>query len=161
MMNNHQTLSILFVDFLYVLECNFMAGFTKETEHMGVPKMELAVAFTPPPRTELFVSKSEDWEIHIFITAVSSSLEGKDPRVKVMNDFENAKCLIQKDYLTFWKSHENDWNDIWKSGTIKVDGNLQLAQAVNSSMYYIIRYNKNLVNLNFFSENLHYVSFNI
>ena len=117
-----------------------MAGFTYDTEGTEVPKMEVAIAYSPPQKTELFISKSDYWQNHYFITAISTSLETKDPKVKVLIDFQNAQSLINEDYEIFWKFHENMWNGIWNNGHIKIDGNTNLAQAVNSSLYYIIRY---------------------
>lgn len=125
---------------IYVLlGCDFMAGLTNETEDLTVPKMEVAVAYTPGKNLEMFVSKSDEWQNYYFITAVSTSLETNEPKVKALNDFQNAKLLIEKDYQRFWNSHENEWKKIWNEGIISITGNLKLAQAVHSSMYYIIR----------------------
>ena len=117
-----------------------MSGFTYDTERPEVPNMEVAIAYSPPQRTELLISKSDHWQKHYFVTAISTSLETKDPKVKALIDFQNAQLLINKDYEIFWKIHENMWIDIWNNGHIKIDGNTNLAQAVNSSLYYIIRY---------------------
>ena len=117
-----------------------MAGFTYETEEIDVPNMEVAVAYTPSERTELFIPKSDAWQSHYFITAISTSLETNEPQIKALTDFQTASLLISTNYEAFWKLHENDWLTIWKHGHIKINGNLNLAQAVNSSLYYIIRY---------------------
>jgi len=117
---------------------NFMAGFTIKTEGIEVQKIEVAVAYAPTQRVELFIPQSENWQEHFYITSISTSLETKDPKTKAVADFKNAEMLISKDYEAFWKKHENGWNDVWDAGHIKVHGNIGLAQAVNSSFYYIL-----------------------
>lgn len=116
-----------------------MTGFTKETERKTIPKLKVAVAYTPNETVELLVRESDEWEHYYFITAIATLLETNEPDVKVIDDFQNAKMMIDEDYEKFWASHENNWKDVWVNGSISIHGNLRLAQAVNSSMYYIIR----------------------
>ena len=125
---------------LFLTDYNILNGFTNVTEASDVSMVEVAVAYFPDDTIKLAVPSSGQWHTYYGVTAICSSLETKNPKAKAIADFLNARKLILEDYQSFWDSHVTEWEELWINGTIEVTGNLKLAQAVNSSMYYILRY---------------------
>ncbi len=109
------------------------------TEGKDVKTVEVAVVYNPSDRRiTLPVEKSSEWKKFYFVTAISTSLEGADPKTKATEEFNKALELI-KDYDAFWKAHQDEWEKLWKSGSVTVEGDLALSQAINSSLYFILR----------------------
>eukprot|EP00794_Sanderia_malayensis_P018525 gene18525-20383_t len=122
-----------------VNDYSIMYGSTNESESSNVPKVDVAVVYNPANAQEkLKIEKSTEWKTFYFLTAISNSLEGSDPRGKALDEFIKAIKLMKTDYSQFFNSHKQHWKEIWESGNVQANGNLKLGQAINSSMYYII-----------------------
>ena len=116
-----------------------MHGMTNESEQADVERTEVAIAYSPEPNGPVEIAKADTYKYMYFITSVSSSLESEDAKDKAIAEYKNAKILIKEGHDPFWESHLKEWQQIWQTGEIRIEGHLELAQAVNSSMYYIIR----------------------
>ena len=82
---------------------------------------------------KLHVAAGQSKDFH-FISAVATSLDSLDPQAK-------AEAKVQaalKDPSSLRGSHEAAWLRRWDQGRLEVGGNLGLAQAINSSLYFML-----------------------
>eukprot|EP01102_Stenamoeba_stenopodia_P020574 TRINITY_DN8083_c0_g2_i2.p1 TRINITY_DN8083_c0_g2~~TRINITY_DN8083_c0_g2_i2.p1 ORF type:complete len:574 (+),score=131.27 TRINITY_DN8083_c0_g2_i2:205-1926(+) len=93
--------------------------------------VKVAVAYTAPP-TILSIPANTQSQF-FYITAMRSSLDSSDPLADALNDYATAMANA----TGLFDSHIAGWAALWTSG-IEVEGNLALAQAINSSMGYIL-----------------------
>lgn len=94
-------------------------------------QVQVAVVFNAIPDTLSVMANTE--QVFYFISAFRSTLDSDDPLTAAIQDYENAVSLAD----TLRDTHIEAWESIWVSG-IEVAGNLPLAQAINSSLYYIL-----------------------
>jgi trehalose/maltose hydrolase-like predicted phosphorylase len=106
-------------------------GRTKVAEFPDSPLTDVAVMNTIvppyvaiPPRQKMTI---------YFLTVVRTSLDSKDPAQNATRDYYNAYSMRQQ----LAALHISEWQKLWDA-RIELQGNLRLAQVVNSSLYYIL-----------------------
>jgi hypothetical protein len=104
--------------------------------HSEMPELNrtyVAVSSNRIVGSKLHVAAGQSKDFH-FISAVATSLDSLDPQAK-------AEAKIQaalKDPSVLRDSHEAAWLQRWDQGRVEVGGDLGLAQAVNSSIYFML-----------------------
>lgn len=96
------------------------------------PKIGVAVALTPVPSQVVLPTGIIDQTFY-FLAAIRTSLESANATTASLKDL--AQGMAQEEQLL--DSHIGGWALIWGSG-IEVTGDLDLAVAINSSLYYIL-----------------------
>jgi len=120
------------ISFQFIEEMdNFLLyeGAIKVPEDSSSEKVNIAYAFTKVPQNVL-VNKSQTL---YYITAFRTSLDSENPLKDVVSTYKDA--WNHREVLL--NEHINGWLQLWSS-RIEVEDNLQLAQAINSSLYYIL-----------------------
>ncbi|MDP2435527.1 MAG: hypothetical protein Q8P67_07275 [archaeon] len=115
--------------------CSFLvqAGSTLVAEEPFNPTVLVAVVSTAVPGA-LSLAANETARTWRFISAFRTSIDSADPVADALNDYVVA-VTMQDRLLAL---HAARWRDtIWGS-RIEIQGNLDLAQKVNSSLYYIL-----------------------
>jgi trehalose/maltose hydrolase-like predicted phosphorylase len=107
-------------------------GKTYTPEQPTSTRVEVAVCSDFVP-TSISVNATGEAQTFYFITAIRTSLDSVMPVDDAIIDFQNA--LGMKGGLL--STHIAAWADIWEAG-IEVGGRLELAQAINSSLYYLL-----------------------
>jgi hypothetical protein len=69
-----------------------------------------------------------------FISAVATSIDSVDPHAKA----QSAAIAALQDPGSLWSKHVDAWMKRWDQGRIEVGGDLRLAQATNSSLYFML-----------------------
>lgn len=69
-----------------------------------------------------------------FVVAVRTSLESEDPNAAALKDWEAAMVAGGS---KLYAEHSSAWDKMWESG-LEVSGRMDVARAVNSSLYYIL-----------------------
>eukprot|EP01112_Ceratiomyxa_fruticulosa_P003259 TRINITY_DN13628_c0_g1_i1.p1 TRINITY_DN13628_c0_g1~~TRINITY_DN13628_c0_g1_i1.p1 ORF type:complete len:707 (-),score=130.46 TRINITY_DN13628_c0_g1_i1:33-2153(-) len=111
-----------------------MEGKIVQTEEPDSEDVVVVVVFLPAfnftlaRRNEPFTSELN------FYTIIRTSLDSYDPYFDAVEDYFN---IMDSSPAQLLSSHVAAWQEIWESG-IEIGGNLPLAQAVNSSLYYIL-----------------------
>ncbi|KAH3765729.1 protein-glucosylgalactosylhydroxylysine glucosidase [Pelomyxa schiedti] len=111
----------------------FRQGYTKVSEETDSATTGVAIIYTVVPNS-LSVGANSSTTFY-FITAIRTTLDTNasmllDTTVQIYNN-----AVANKDYLL--NEHKSAWSKVWESG-IEVAGDLELAQAINSSIYYIL-----------------------
>ena len=78
---------------------------------------------------------SSGTETRYFITSVSTSLNSQD----FLRDAYNAWAEASQQPEELLVGHVAAWRQLWNQGRVEVEGNLDLAQAIYSGLYYVLR----------------------
>ncbi|KAK2553759.1 Protein-glucosylgalactosylhydroxylysine glucosidase [Acropora cervicornis] len=105
-------------------------GMVNQTEERGSVGCKVAIAWTyPDPDHPINISSSSKEQTWYFITSLATSLDTK------FNPLSEALNQAKEQLLT---EHKAAWKALWDTGRIEIEGNLKMAQAVYSSLYYIL-----------------------
>jgi len=110
-------------------------GSTRVAEIAGGELTRVCTSASKVPPSVTIPAGSNATLVHIF--SVRTSLDSADPLRDVSLDFAQAVTLVDNGDL--WGDHTASWGALWGAG-IQVDTlvDQELAQAVNSSLYYIL-----------------------
>ena len=109
---------------------NAVTGKINTTETESSPKPTIAKVWSKIPTTISAIGRKTFY----FITAVSSTLDSKDPLKSALESWDVAMKSPEK----LFPSHKNAWNKLWERGRITMEGDSKLSQAVSTSIYYIL-----------------------
>ena len=110
-----------------------MYGQIDITETKTSPRHSVAVVWSLIPENKTTIPNNST-KVFYFITAISSSLDSKDPVASAYDAWKSAT----NDKTILFHAHANAWRKIWNSGRVELEGDLKLNQAVYGSLYYII-----------------------
>lgn len=104
---------------------------TLESEVKGFPLVKIAVvSFIPDQVLNVLAGQTQT---SYFYTTVSTSLDSPDPTMRATQAYNDALS----DEPILLAIHSAAWAKLWNS-RIDIGGNLDLAQVVNSSYYYML-----------------------
>eukprot|EP01112_Ceratiomyxa_fruticulosa_P019155 TRINITY_DN6223_c0_g1_i2.p1 TRINITY_DN6223_c0_g1~~TRINITY_DN6223_c0_g1_i2.p1 ORF type:complete len:666 (-),score=109.08 TRINITY_DN6223_c0_g1_i2:5-2002(-) len=112
-----------------------LGGSTYLAEEPYSPLQKVAVAYEKLDNITFQRASTPTSFLLTFYTVIRTSLDSNNP----LNDALNTFLQIKSKYnVTDLKNlHIAAWQEIWSSG-IEVGGNLNLAQSINSSLYYLL-----------------------
>lgn len=109
---------------------NVVTGKINTTETESSPRPTIAKVWSKIPDTISATGK----ETFYFITAISSTLDSKDPLKSALESWN----IAMKNPNKLFQSHKNAWNKLWQRGRITMEGDFKLSQTVSTSIYYIL-----------------------
>eukprot|EP01114_Cavostelium_apophysatum_P022690 TRINITY_DN8295_c0_g1_i1.p1 TRINITY_DN8295_c0_g1~~TRINITY_DN8295_c0_g1_i1.p1 ORF type:complete len:699 (+),score=116.92 TRINITY_DN8295_c0_g1_i1:246-2342(+) len=110
----------------------FTQGQIRITEEMNSSRVGVAYVSTLVPSEIVVVGKNLQ-KTSYFFTTTYTTLETDDPLTACLALMK----LAEGEQETLLAGHISAWYDLWSS-RIEVSGDLPLAQAINSSLYYIL-----------------------
>lgn len=115
-----------------------VAGATLVPEAHGAAVTRVAMVSSPAPPGPIAVPAGRTLAVS-FVSAVQTSLtNATDPLGQAQADFENANAAAGAAPGFLRTLHESEFRKLNAAGRIEVEGDLQLAQVVNSSLYSIL-----------------------
>ncbi|KAK9823243.1 hypothetical protein WJX72_001319 [[Myrmecia] bisecta] len=106
-------------------------GLTTEPEQQFGPSVTVAIVTTVLPADFLLPRNTQ--RTVLSITAIRTSLDAADPAQAALDDY--AAAWAQRDSLA--AQHEAAWATLWQH-SVEVEGDVDLAQKVRSSWYYLL-----------------------
>ncbi|KAK9829401.1 hypothetical protein WJX72_005636 [[Myrmecia] bisecta] len=107
-------------------------GQTTEAEQIDGPAVTIAIVSTLLP-VDIGIPANTSSHSMLSITAIRTSLDAKDPAEAAQHDYVAA--WAQRDSLR--AEHEAAWAALWQH-SVEVQGDVDLAQKVRSSWYYLL-----------------------
>lgn len=119
-----------FMFFFYSL-WRLLYGKTKEIENNQFQKdfLPVYVYYTPLPSDGLTLDSNETTRTYLFITSI-------DYNQTLAQQSFNYATTQQPDALL--SAHISQWNNLWSSGRVDIEGDDELQRQVNSAFYYIL-----------------------
>jgi hypothetical protein len=106
-------------------------GETLKPEMPDKPKARVAIAL---PENFQGATVLKPGSPMLYIAAVRTSLESEDPETDALADWAAG---MEAGAHSLFASHSEAWAALWESG-LEVTGRMDVARAVNSSLYYIL-----------------------
>eukprot|EP01113_Clastostelium_recurvatum_P039091 TRINITY_DN5929_c0_g1_i2.p1 TRINITY_DN5929_c0_g1~~TRINITY_DN5929_c0_g1_i2.p1 ORF type:complete len:711 (+),score=173.12 TRINITY_DN5929_c0_g1_i2:162-2135(+) len=108
-----------------------MNGYILVPEEPGSPHVHVALSYSKTPATFTGTNGNATW---VAYSVAYTSLEEQDPVAAAHTQYVDMTQAAEQDVEA---AHKQGWAQLWVSG-IEVGGDLHLAQAINSSLYYIL-----------------------
>lgn len=108
-------------------------GSIVESELPTVPAIKLAVASTVAPQTMPIEAGATT--VLLFVRSLASTLDAADPLAAATAALENAESAGASRVLA---EHVAGWRAIWDEGTVEVEGDPELAAAIDGALYNIL-----------------------
>ena len=108
-------------------------GSILESELPSVPLTGLAMASTAGPRTVSIAPGAT--VVLLFARSLSSTLDAAEPLAAAVAALESAADAGAERLL---EEHVAGWRTLWDEGSVEVEGDADLAAAVDASLYYIL-----------------------
>ncbi|CAH3016355.1 unnamed protein product [Porites evermanni] len=111
-------------------------GLINQTEETGSIRPNVAIVWTyPDPDNPLIIKNSSEEQTWYYITSIATNLDTKfNPLTEALFQFDEATRAKEK----LLAEHKAAWKALWETGRIEIEGDLEMAQAVYGSMYYIL-----------------------
>ena len=88
--------------------------------------------------TQVTLAAGQKRTVVYVLHALVTSLNGTtDPKLMLAEAMARHSAAVA-DAPKLWGDHITAWDDRWKNGRIEIDGDLALAQVVNSSLYFLL-----------------------
>lgn len=110
-----------------------LTGSILESELPTLPRIQLATASTVSPAS--IVIPAGETKVVVFARAFSSTLDATEPLAAAVAALESAEAAGAEKLVT---EHVEGWAALWDEGTIQVEGDADLAAAVQGSLYNIL-----------------------
>ena len=110
-------------------------GFITTTEEKKSERVGVALAWRKVPES-LIIQPRTNQTFH-YVTAIVSTLNSVGYLESAFSCYQEAMMLAKDDGLL--AAHTEAWAELWRQSGIEVEGDLNLAQAVHGSLYYILR----------------------
>lgn len=110
-------------------------GFISTTEEANSERVGVAVVWSKVPESLVVQPKTN--QTFYFVTAIVSTLNTVGNLESAFNCHKEALMLAKTGGLL--AAHMEAWDELWQQSGIEIEGDLNLAQAVHGSLYYILR----------------------
>ena len=111
-------------------------GAANHSERPELQRTQVAVCSNAVRAGEQLVVAAGATKTVRYLSAVATSLDSADPETSALRALKAALAPGVAEGLR--ASHEAAWLQRWNQGRVEVGGNLGLAQAINSSMYFLL-----------------------
>jgi len=111
-------------------------GLVNQTEESGSMRPNVAIVWTyPDPDHPITITASSQEQTWYYITSIATNLDTKfNPLSEALYQWDEAMLVKEK----LLAEHKAAWKALWDTGRIDIEGDLEMAQAVYGSMYYIL-----------------------
>jgi len=113
-------------------------GSVRAAEESTIQPQQVAVCFSNVPSSLSIKVNGSFPQTFTYLTAIRTSLDSSDIVNAACQDWKNGTELTkQRPPNDLFHLHVFEWLQIWRAG-IEIGGRLELARAVNSSLYYLL-----------------------
>ena len=117
-----------------ILNIEAKYGLINTTEEVNSERVGVAVVYSKVPESVDFQPQTK--KTFYFVTAIVSSLNTVGYLESAFSCYKQAVMLAKSDGLL--GAHTEAWAELWQESGIEIEGDLELAQAVYGSLYYIL-----------------------